>query len=236
MEVWIVDDEPLARMRLARMLEPLGHRAVPFADAESAQAAARERLPDVVLLDIALPGASGLALAEWLDTLPQPPAVVFVTAHPEHALAAYATHPVDYLVKPLSQEALVRALTAARRPRRPQAVAVASEEPVWTFLLGRKRQQVPQSAIRYLATEAKEVWVHTTLGVLLAEGSLQEWERRLGAAFLRIHRRYLVAVRWLAAWVPDPGEGGGVVALHDGTTLPVSRRHAAAVKRRFASL
>jgi len=235
MEIWVVDDEPLARARLERLLTPVGHRVSSFADAEAAQAAALTHLPDMVLLDIALPGASGLAFASWLDALPNPPAVIFVTAHPDYALAAYATHPVDYLVKPVSRERLAQALAAASRPRRAQGLSPVGE-PIWTFVLGRRQQQVPQSAIRFLVAEAKGVWADTTLGRFQADGSLQAWEVRLGEAFLRLHRRYLVAKRWLSSWVPDPGEGGGVVALWDGTTLPVSRRHLAAVKRHFASL
>lgn len=232
MEIWIVEDEPLAASRLVRLLTPLGHTVRTFPDAETARAEAAGTLPDVVLLDIELPGESGLALARWFDTLPQPPAVVMVTAYPEHALAAFTAHAVDYLVKPVRAEALARALQAAARPRRPQAAA-ASDEPIWTFSLGRQRVQVPQSAIRYLSAEAKTVWAETTLGRLSTEGSLTQWAAQLGGTFVRTHRAYLVNRAWLAAWVPDASEGGGIVALRDGTTLPVSRRHAAAVRALF---
>jgi two-component system response regulator AlgR len=110
LQVLVVDDEPLARSRLRTLLADC--------DAPSAVVAARPPTPsrpwstcgarpfDAVLLDVHMPGADGLALAQVLRGMPEPPAVVFVTAHAEHAVAAFDLEAVDYLTKPVRLERL----------------------------------------------------------------------------------------------------------------------------------
>ncbi|MFN8010756.1 MAG: LytTR family DNA-binding domain-containing protein [Holophagaceae bacterium] len=107
--VALVDDEPLARARVSRMLAALGCRvAGEFEDAEELlEALGRGLRPDALFLDIEMPGASGL---EALAEIPAPPPVVFITAYPEHAVRAFDTQAVDYLLKPVFEDRLARAL------------------------------------------------------------------------------------------------------------------------------
>ncbi len=228
MRVWVVEDEPLARARLTRMVTELGHEVEGFADAASVRAVLAQRLPEAVLLDIALPGEDGLSLGRMIDALPQPPAVVFVTAYPQHALEAFSVHPVDYLVKPVSRERLAQALQAVQRLRL-APVAASPGEPVWVFRLGRRSERVPQSAIRYFQAEDKVVWAHTTMGTFACDAALETIAQRVGEGFVRTHRSLLVARGWIEA-VVRKGLGGEVV-LRDGTRLPVSRRHFSAVQQ-----
>lgn len=115
MNILIVDDEPLARSRLRRLLAECAVNAVvtEAASAEQARQLAASLQPDLVLLDISIPGESGLQLAEVFASSALPPALIFVTAYPEHALAAFNVHPVDYLLKPVSLSQLQRSLQRA---------------------------------------------------------------------------------------------------------------------------
>jgi len=117
MRILIVDDEPLARSRLRDLLSdcplPAGMAGLSVGEASHAVQAMEQlqhRPWDVVLLDIHMPGMDGLSLARHLQALPEPPAVVFVTAHAEHALEAFELAAVDYLTKPVRLQRLQQAL------------------------------------------------------------------------------------------------------------------------------
>lgn len=112
----LVDDEPLALERLGRMLEATGRAEAVLTATDPAEALeALQRTPvDVLFLDIQMPGLNGF---ELLSRLPSPPAVVFTTAHPEHALQAFRADSLDYLLKPVKQEHLEQALAKAERLR-----------------------------------------------------------------------------------------------------------------------
>ena len=127
MNVLIVDDEPLARERLIRMVGELeGYRVLePSAsNGEEALALIDSLRPDVVLLDIRMPGLDGLQVAAKLCEREAPPAVIFCTAHDEFALEAFDVSAVGYLVKPVRPEALAAALKKAERPNRVQLAAL----------------------------------------------------------------------------------------------------------------
>ena len=114
MKVLIVDDEALARLRLRSLVESLPELAAQVigeaADADEALTMLREEAADVVLLDIRMPGRDGVRLAAALGKVAQRPAVIFVTAHAEHALKAFELEAVDYLTKPVRRERLLAAL------------------------------------------------------------------------------------------------------------------------------
>src|SRR5690625_4182022 len=119
MDIVIVDDEPLARQRLARMVEKLEHQVV--AQADSAQAALEAIAtfdPDVVVLDIRMPGEDGIEAARKISALDDPPAVIFCTAFDQYALDALGTEAVGYLLKPVRAEQLQDVLERAQRPNR----------------------------------------------------------------------------------------------------------------------
>ena len=233
--VLIVDDEPPARERLGRMLaETTGVTVVGEAGNGAEAIAACARLaPDVVLLDIRMPGMDGIEAARHLNALEEPPAVIFVTAHDEHALAAFEAQALGYLLKPVRQEKLARAIQRAARVAAPQLLRVAEQSQI-----GRRRQQVcarlgdqlrliPVDDIYYFAAGQKYVTVRHRGGSDLIDESLRALAAEFAPDFARVHRNSLVAVRHVAA-VERTAEGQYLVHMKEcNDTLPVSRRHAA---------
>ena len=197
MKVVIADDEPLARERLRSLLaEQPGVRVVAAAsDGASALEACAAEKPDLVLLDIAMPGMDGLETARRLAALEPAPAVVFCTAYDAHALSAFEAAAVDYLVKPVRGERLAAALERARTflaGRAQPAQADGRRNHVCARLRGSMRL-IPIEDIRYLQAEEKYVVVHHARGEDLIEESLKSLETEFGDRFLRIHRNCLVA-------------------------------------------
>jgi len=239
--VMIVDDEPPARARLGRMLAELPDVAVvgEAANGTDALAGAARLLPDVVLLDIRMPGMDGIEVARHLNTLEEPPAVVFVTAHDEHALAAFEAQAVGYLLKPVRQEILARAIHRAARVAAPQLLRVAEQSQ-----LGRRRHQICArlgDQLRLIALEdifcfsadQKYVTVRHRGGSDLIDESLRTLETEFAPDFVRIHRNSLVGARHVAA-VERTTEGQYVVRMKGcDETLAVSRRHAAEALRQL---
>jgi two-component system response regulator AlgR len=246
LKVLLVDDEPLARLRLATLLGEIDEPAIEVVgeagDAAAALALMRGRDVDVdvVLLDIGLPGRDGLALAEALRASPQPPAVVFVTAHAEHALRAFDLEAVDYLTKPVSRERLRSALRRVAQRLRPAQPLPAHDAPVLVVSDRGRLLRLPVAEVLYLKAELKYVTLRTARHAYVLDDALADLEQRLGDGFVRIHRNALVArsaVRALERRVVDGGDGGGAPAegwavriAPTGEWLPVSRRQLALVR------
>lgn len=237
LRVLIVDDEPLARARLRTLLGDCGDSVACVAGEASNAVRAAELLAhepfDLVLLDIHMPGANGLALAQQLKTMAKAPAVVFVTAHAEHAVQAFELDAVDYLTKPVRLERLQQALQKARRLSA-QPETPVHEEPALVIHDRLRTVRLPLNNVVYLKAEQKYVTVRTATQSLIWDGSLQEMEEKFGQRFVRIHRNALVArhkVRALERHF-DPEEGDGWAVRLDGVTewLAVSRRQLAAVR------
>ncbi len=254
MHILIVDDEPLARSRLRRLVGDLdaGHEVSEAQHAGEALAYLGQpgtSAVDVALLDIHMPGMDGMALAHALQRLPDPPAIVFVTAHANHALDAFELDAADYLTKPVRLERLQQALHRAQRALtlagRGAAAAVplspASGESLVIQERGRT-ERVPLSEVLYLRAELKYVTVRTVTRSFIIDDALSDLEARLPAHFLRVHRNTLVA-RWaLRALVRDPAAGGSgevegwAVRLHGlAQPVPVSRRQVGAVRDALSS-
>lgn len=234
--VLVVDDEPLARDRLRRQLEALpGFDVAGEAGngTEALKAAARLR-PDVVLLDIRMPGMDGLEAARHLELLATPPAVVFTTAYGEHALEAFDRHAVDYLLKPIRAERLAAALASCARINRAQLSALADTDDASarTHLCARRHGDlvmVPVDDVIFFQADQKYVRVVYRDGELLLEESLKSLHEEFGERFERIHRNALVAREALRALVHN----GGVLRVEltgSDEQLEVSRRHAAALR------
>jgi two-component system, LytTR family, response regulator AlgR len=266
--VLVVDDEPLARARLRALLEscrdPHATVAAEASTATAAQAWLREHGCDLILLDVQMPGPDGLAFAQTLRQLPRVPLVVFVTAHARHAVEAFDLDAVDYLTKPVRLERLQAALQrVAQRLQAQQAVAAVAaapqpqgdEEDVIAINDRGRVLRLPVAEVLYLKAELKYLTVRTATHRYVMDGTLGEWEQRLGARFLRIHRNALVAkaaVRELDRHAPtDAGEGSDTTtgALDDagsdtwsvrvaqvGEWLAVSRRQLSGVREALRSL
>ncbi len=239
LQLLIVDDEPLARLRLRTLVLDLQGLQGPQGQAGAAGVAgapgptwqvageagsADEALRFVqqqpvhaLLLDIRMPGRNGLELAHALRRLPQPPAVVLVTAHAEHALRAFELDAVDYLTKPVRRERLAEALQrladrVQRVPLLPGAPAGsataagsgaatgAAPQAATAVLVITERDRIlrlPVADVLYCRAEQKQVLVRAAGGSYLIDDSLTELEdklARLGGRFIRVHRNALVAL------------------------------------------
>lgn len=252
LRVLIVDDEDLARLRLKSLLadcrEPVCVVAGEAASAVQAMDWLMHHAADVALLDVQMPGADGTTLAARLREVAPELAVVFVTAHAEHAVKAFELEAVDYLTKPVKlarlQEALQRALK--RRTEREGAapadtnVGAASQGQPDIVVNDRGRVvRVPVAEVLFLKAELKYVTLRTAQHTYVLDESLTELEHRLGEAFVRVHRNALVSRQAMRALErrQDSADGSEVWALRVSPTdewLAVSRRQVSAVREAVA--
>ena len=261
MNVLIVDDEALARLRMRSLLHGLPEFDVNVVaeagDAAEALAALNQHAVDAVLLDIRMPGLTpheGLHLAARLRAMPQPPAVIFVSAHAEHALKAFELEAVDYLTKPVRSERLRDALQRVRQRLQPLSTMQAAllEAPVLVVSDRGRLLRLPLPEVLVLKAGQKYVTLRTPLHEYVLDDSLSELEQRLaalahtGAGYIRIHRNALVArhaIRELALRdAAEPGDegsdevGGWAVRVAPlDEWLAVSRRQVAAVRAALAA-
>lgn len=241
MHVLIVDDEPLARQRLARMVAALDGYEVVGEAADGAEAVdAIEKLdPDIVLLDIRMPGEDGLAAAKLISDMTDPPAVIFCTAYDQYALQAFETLAVGYLLKPVQEEQLVATLEKATRLNKVQRSAL--EEKPGKAEPNAQRQHIsaktrrgleliPISDIHCFIADQKYVTVVHRSGETLIDDTLKELEQEFPERFVRIHRNALVAVKEIEG-MERAGGGHYEIKLKTSEFRPVvSRRHVADVK------
>lgn len=231
LSVLVVDDEAPAVRRLQRLLDQQSRvRCVgTAAQAAEAIAACRQLHPDVVLLDVEMPGMDGVQAARELMRLPQPPQVIFVTAFERYAVDAFDLQALDYLVKPVRAERLEQALERAA-----QAVArQRARGAILTARLGEKLLVIPVAEIRLLQAEDKYTCVHYPGGQALIDDSLLSLEERFGDHFIRVHRAALVSRAHLRALFRD-GDGQERVQIDGCTVTPeVSRRSLAGLRRQL---
>jgi two-component system response regulator AlgR len=235
----IVDDEQLARSRLRTLLgDCRSPAALVCGEAEHGAEALRllDSQPfDLVLLDIHMPGIDGVELARVLRGRAEPLAVVFVTAHANHAVTAFELDAVDYLTKPVRAERLQQALAKAERYLKERR-AEQADAPVESLLIqdrGRT-ERVPLTEVVYFKSELKYITVRTATRTLIMDGTLGELEERYPDRFVRAHRNALVArsaIRSLERY--DDGEdveGWAVKLAGVPEVIVVSRRMLTAVR------
>jgi len=207
----VVDDEAPARARLASLLNELGQVEV-VGDARSAMEALqllKELEPDVLYLDVRMPGMSGLELARHLGTLEDPPAIIFTTAHDEHAMAAFEAEAVGYLLKPVRREKLAAATDRARQLSQGQLGAIGA------------------------AATRTHLAVRHTGGEDLIDDSLRTLEAEFGDRFVRIHRSALVNRDFIEA-IERTADGQHQIRLRGREErMVVSRRMASELRTRF---
>ena len=243
LKILLVDDEALARSRLRTLLgdctSPASVVAAEAGDAVQTMSALQRQSFDAVLLDIHMPGVDGLALAKLMAGLPQPPAVVFVTAHAGHAVQAFELDAVDYLTKPVRLERLRQALQKVERVMQARLAQEAekAEETVLIQDHGRT-ERLPLAEVLYFKAELKYITVRTLKRSYILDGSLNELEARYGSRFMRIHRNALIARHAMRAlekhFDPEEGEGWAVRLNGLDELLAVSRRQLGAVRDAIA--
>ena len=240
MRILIVDDEKLARDRLRELVNDIGGHAVVGEGANGNEAVekAAELNPDILLMDIRMPGMDGLEAAMHLMGMESPPSVIFTTAYDQHALDAFEVNAVDYLLKPIRKDRLANALVKARKltQKQIQEINEARDEPsVRTHISVHMRgniRLVPIVDICYFLADSKYVVVRTGEDEHLIEDSLVNLEKEFGERFLRIHRNALVAREYIKG-IEKSTSGTWQVSIKDveDRKLDVSRRHAASVRK-----
>ncbi len=243
MKVLIVDDEKPARDRLSRMVDGLtAYDVVGDADNGNVALQKTESLnPDIVLMDIRMPGMDGIQAARHLSRLSHPPAVIFTTAYADHALEAFETHAVDYLLKPVRKERLADALKAAAKPNRAQSIQndeVLSGIEERQHICARVRGSlvlVPVEDIYYFQADQKYVTVRHSEGEVLIEDPLKILEKEFGERFCRIHRNALISLDKICGMQTE-NDGHQVMFWSIDDTLEVSRRHLPGIRKIIKNL
>jgi two-component system, LytTR family, response regulator AlgR len=243
LKVLIVDDEPPARERLQRLVADLEGWTVCGACGTGYEALelVQRHEPKVVLLDIRMPGMSGIEVARHLCTLDDAPAVVFTTAYDQYALEAFDARAVGYLLKPVRRERLTEALRHAARiapavlrelggdkgtfaPRRHIAVRARDE-----------LKLIPLEEVTLFRAEQKYVTVFHRNGEELLEESLRNLAREFAADFVQVHRSLLVAIAHIEGLERRADGSHWIRMRRSGERLPVSRRQLAGLKERLSS-
>lgn len=228
----IVDDEAPARSELKFLLDELGSVDV-VAEAASVREAIeklKEYQCDVMFLDINMPEANGLQLANALQHLRYPPAVVFVTAYSEFALDAFKVNAIDYLVKPVESDRLAQAVARVQENVALHAQAQHFERiPVEK---GGKKILIAIDKIRFVMARDDYAYLQTDTDRYFSTVSLAQLEKRLdGHGFFRVHRGYLVNLAMVEG--VEPVSGGTLLLTLNGVEdkIPVSRRRVSALKK-----
>jgi two-component system LytT family response regulator len=253
LRVVVVDDEPIARRGLVRLLQPHADVKVVGEGRNGREAVTllRNERPDLVFLDVKMPDLDGFAVLRALEG-GELPVVVFVTAFDEYAVRAFDVHAVDYLVKPFSDARFEMTLARARGyVQQRQAAELASRlagllaettpvpvapsgtggppELKLVANLGQRAQVVPVREIDWVEAQDYCVLIHVGRASYLMRESIRSLQQRLeSAGFLRVHRSAMVNVDRVRE-LRRPARGEWVVSLADGTELPVSRRNRAAL-------
>ena len=235
LKILIIDDEAPARNRLHRMLEE-----IPSAQVVGEAATGQEALglipleePDVLLLDISMPGLDGMVLARMLQEQDSAPAIIFCTAWSERAVEAFECDAVDYLVKPVRKERLETALEKARRFTGSGGV---EDDGFLRSTLGNKVSLLPVSEVICLQAEDKYTTVIHEQGQLVINQSLLELEVEYAEIMIRIHRSTLVAKNRIRGL--EKSAGGHYLLVLDGCDdqPQVSRRNLPSVRKLIRDL
>lgn len=234
LNILITDDEAPARSRLRDLLADIDNVHI-VAEAKNGKEAldlAGELQPDIILLDIRMPGMDGIEAAQHLQKLPKPPAIIFTTAFDNYAIQAFDMNAVDYLLKPIRFERLQTALQKARTLLPKQLAALTPLSPQRTHLSITERSRIlliPITDIIYLRAELKYITVRTAEREYLIEESLTHLEQEFGDIFIRLHRNCLVASAFITGYekrnYDEHGEKQWVALLKNvPETIAVSRR------------
>jgi len=238
MKVLIVDDEAPARDRLNHMVSSIDSMETSGEASNGLEAVrmVQDSHPDVVLMDIRMPGMDGLEAARHLSEMDEPPAIIFTTAYSEHALEAYDANAVDYLVKPIRQEKLEKSLAKARKLTKAQIAAlnIETNNTGRSHICARIRgnlELIPVDEIVYFQADQKYITVRHLGGEVLIEDALKNLETEFEDRLIRIHRNALVSTNYITGMEKNI-DGRFVVTFKEvEDKLEISRRHVAEVRK-----
>jgi len=242
MKVLVVDDEALARDRLISMLSEMEGDYDVVGEATNGMQAIEQVLalkPEILLLDIHMPGMNGLEVAMHLAKHETPPAIIFTTAYDEHALAAFEAQAIAYLLKPIQKEQLTTSLQKARQLKHGQLKDIQeTSENKRTHISVKLRgdlQLIPVADVQYFRADQKYIEMHHSAGISLIEESLKKLEEEFSEKFMRVHRNALIAIDAVIGVERDSLGRSSVVLIGCEERLDVSRRHVTALRRLLKS-
>ena len=225
MKTLIVDDEPLARSRLKRLVKehPNFECIGEASNSEEALLLVEQKQPDLVMLDIEMPGCDGLSLAKLLNQRQIPPAIILVTAHPEHALEAYSVGPSDYLLKPVDPRRLKEALDRLGTHTLAHIEKSEEQNPWISYHVGNSHRRIRFEEVQYFMAEDKVVKMVFDGGEAIVEQSLKELESKYNELLLRVRRNILISKQKIIYL--DSRNGKTYVGISGShKTLMISRR------------
>ncbi len=240
MKILIVDDEPLARDRLKRMLSAVSDCQVvgEAGSGEQALSVAEEISPDLVFMDVRMPGMDGLAAAQYLAEIEPPPAVIFCTAYDDYAVEAFSSQAIGYLLKPIKQVDLEHAISRTKRINKAQLTEMR-DSPVFhsegrSHIATKNRRGIDLVAIsdvRLFQADHKYVTAYHAEGEALLDEPLKDLEDEFDGRFVRIHRNALVSIPHIEG-LDRNVDGQYFVRLQGLDIRPqVSRRHVSPLRK-----
>lgn len=248
MKILIVDDEPLARERLMLLCREIeqNHELLEAENGLQAIEIVNQSEPDVILMDIRMPGMGGLEAAQHVMTMENPPAIIFTTAYDEYALQAFETQAVDYLLKPIRKEKLQQALEKGARLNKLQLEYIGQqnkEVPLRTHISAQVAGTILLISIADIScflADQKYITVKYFKDGQLMETIIEDTLKSLGEEFpddfLRVHRNALIRKDRIEALQKQP-DGRTLLKLHNmDEGLEVSRRHLSAVRKEMKKL
>lgn len=247
LRILVVDDEPMARERLKRLIQAIQDYEL-AGEAENGEQALIQMAnlePDIVLMDIRMPGMDGMEAAEQIARMEKSPALIFCTAYDEYAINAFKVNAADYLLKPVRKEALEEALNRTSKTNKLQQQSVSEKKESSSQLLVASTYKgtvlIDLEKVLYFKADQKYVTVYREEDELLIDNTLKDLEQDYSEHLIRVHRSALVAKHKIIGLTKDHS-GHLVVDLDTVNTgqerisVQVSRRHAQEVKDWFKSL
>ena len=242
----VVDDEPLARDRLTRMLANVSDTKLvgQAGNGEEALSVAQKASPDLVFMDVRMPGMDGLAAAQHLAELEPPPAIIFCTAYDDYAVEAFSSQAVGYLLKPVKQIELEQAVTRAKRVNKAQLEELQQAPQLAngdgrSHIASKTRRGVDLidlAKVRLFQADHKYVTAYHTEGEALLDETLKDLEEEFDGRFVRIHRNALISLGHIEGLERNT-DGQFFVRLEGLDIRPqVSRRHVAPLRKLLVQL
>jgi|TARA_R110001599_G_scaffold19691_5_gene75209 two-component system response regulator AlgR len=238
--IFIVDDENLARERLKRLIESAPAYSV-IGEAENGEIAIKsipQLNPDIVLLDIRMPGEDGLAVAEKLSEQAQTPAIIFCTAYDEYAISAFKYNAIGYLLKPVRKEELMQALSNAQKLNQLQVKEAKQQIETKVFVANTWQGQelIPLDSIYFFKSDHKYLTVIHEQGETLSDQTLKDLEQEYQNHFIRVHRNTLVNKYFISSLVKKQDGHYEIHCKNCTQKVTVSRRHVTVIKDFLNSL
>lgn len=240
MKIIIVDDEPLARDRLRALINELnlGKVVAEASNGREALNAIRVHQPKIVLLDVRMPGMTGIQLIEQINLFSPTPAIIFTTAYADHALEAFEHQAVDYLLKPIRKDRLEKALKRAYTLTQTPSIGLSkptARTHISAYMRGELRL-VPVNQVYYFVANQKYVALHWSQGEVLISEALKDLEEEFAGQFLRIHRSILVGIVHISSLVKGNNGRSYIKLKVVDNLLEVSRRHLPKVKKNLKDM